>query len=304
MTLSVADVRANLNENILHAVKSIGRSAQRRAVFEAIYHGKKAIKTVPEIAAKTSLSHKRILEEGGVLAANQIVEKVRVAGRIAYKKDPLYSQHKKRILDLVDHPHKKGQYPTKQEPRVTGSTVTHRVQVAKSYPQPQAITVDDIEAFDKVREVSVGTVADLHEVFEDHVKAFLTKVIGEPYEFTDWGGEKNDIYTTRLRFRNTRRSAAFALKGRATKGKLTPQKMGTNGDQIGRLLASEAEVFVVVYHSKVDQGINEQMRVHGLARAQAGNRVYYCVIDGDDLARLVTAYPQEFEAARAATSKA
>jgi hypothetical protein len=153
MTLSVADVRANLNENILHAAQSIGRSEQRRAVFEAIYYGKRAIKTVPELAAKTGLSQKRVLEEGGKLAANQIVEKVRVEGRVAYKKDPTFSQHKSKILDLVDHPHKKERYPTKQEPRISGTTVTYRVQVAKSYPQPQAITIDDIDAFSRVRGV-------------------------------------------------------------------------------------------------------------------------------------------------------
>jgi hypothetical protein len=301
MTLNVADVRANLNENIVHAAKTIGRSQQRRAVFEAIYYGKKATKSVTELATKTGLSEKRVLEEGGKLAANQIVEKVRVDGRVAYKKDATYSHHKSKILDLVAHPQMKDRYPTKQEPRVTGPTVTYRVQVAKSYPQPQAITIDEIEAFSAARGIATGSV-DMSDVLEDQMKVFLSNVIGEPYEFTDWGGEKNDIYTTRLRFRNARRSAAFALKGRATQGTLTPKKMGTNGDQVGRLLASEAEVFFVVYHSKVDQAIHEQMRVHGLARALVGSRVFNCVIDGDDLARLVTVYPEEFEAARVTTN--
>ena len=50
MTTKVADVRANLNENILFAVKIIGKSIDRRKVFEAIYYGKKEIKTVDAIA--------------------------------------------------------------------------------------------------------------------------------------------------------------------------------------------------------------------------------------------------------------
>jgi hypothetical protein len=37
-------------------------------------------------------------------------------------------------------------------------------------------------------------------------------VIGEGYDFKDWGGERNDLYTNKLRFRGKRRSAAFALK--------------------------------------------------------------------------------------------
>src|SRR5262249_35477412 len=95
------------------------------------------------------------------------------------------------------------------------------------------------------------------------------------------------------RFRGKRRSAAFALKGRATKGPLTPKKMGKNGDQLGRLFTSEAQLFFVVYHSKIDEAVTQQMRAHALARALGGVRVYYCLIDGTDLARPVPPYPKE-----------
>jgi hypothetical protein len=71
--------------------------------------------------------------------------------------------------------------------------------------------------------------------------------------------------------------------------------MGKNGDEIGRLLSSEAQLFFVVYHSRVDQAI--QLRAYAVGRALGGNRVHYCVIDGADLARLVGAYASEFEAA-------
>jgi hypothetical protein len=297
MPVNVSDFRANPNENLRHAAQTIGRSKGRRTLFDAIYHGKKKVKTVPDLMARTGLSHKQVLIAGNQLAANQIVEQVKVDGRVAYKKDETLSHHKKRILDLVDHPEKKDRYPTKQEPRVAHQTVTYKVGVARSNPQPQEITVDDIEAFAAVREVASGTV-DLSKTRESLVKAFLNRIVGEKDEFTDWGGEKNDIYTSRLRFRGVRRTAAFALKGRATKGTLTPGKMGKNGDQVARLFASEATVFFVVYHSKVDQSIHEQMRAYGIARALTGNRVYYCVIDGTDLARLAAAYADEFAAAR------
>jgi hypothetical protein len=72
--------------------------------------------------------------------------------------------------------------------------------------------------------------------------------------------------------------------------------MGKNGDQLGRLFTSEAQVFFVVYHSKIDEAVTQQMRAYALARALSGVRVYYCQIDGDDLARLVAAYPREFAA--------
>jgi len=296
MPLNVADVRANLPETIRHAAQVIGRSKQRRALFTAIYHGKKAVKTVPELAKTTGLSEKRVLEEGRKLAANQVVEQDKVNGRVAYKKDGAISPHKQKILGLVDDPRKKDRYPTKQEPRVSGKAVIHPVSVPRSSPQPQEITIDEIEAFAAVKGAAVATV-DLKTVREEEIKRFLHLIIGEMNESKDWGGEKNDIYTSRLQFRGSRRTAAFALKGRATQGPLTPAKMGRNGDQVGRLMNSEASVFFVVYHGKVHEAIHEQMRAHGLGRALAGNRVYYCVIDGQDVARLVGAYPDEFEAA-------
>ncbi len=49
--------------------------------------------------------------------------------------------------------------------------------------------------------------------------------------------------------------------------------MGKNGDQVGRLMSSEASVFFVVYHGKVEQSIHEQLQAYGLGRAMAGNRV-------------------------------
>ena len=121
-------------------------------------------------------------------------------------------------------------------------------------------------------------------------------MIGETYEFKDWGGEKNDLYTTKLVFRGKRHAAAFALKGKATTGPLTPRKMGKNGDQLGRLFTSEAQVYFVEYHSKIDEAVVQQMSAYAVARALSGARIYYGLIDGDDLARLVTAYPKQFAA--------
>jgi len=63
MLINVTDVRSNLNENIIHAVTIIGRSAQRRRVFEAIYSGKKQVKPVDDIVQMTGLNNVRVLQE-------------------------------------------------------------------------------------------------------------------------------------------------------------------------------------------------------------------------------------------------
>lgn len=297
MTVRVADIRANLNENIRHAARIIGKSKARRAVFSAIYGGKRQVKTVDDIRRVTKLSQVRVLQEAGVLAANGVVDKIKKDKRTAYKKDDAYSHHKKRILDIVDNPAKKNRYPTKQEPKVTGGTI--RIALPKSQPRPTEITVDDIESFRAVRKIGLTAGrAGMAAIPEARIKTFLRKVVGETRDFQDWGGEKNDLFTNKLQFKGRRRAGAFALKGRATKGALTPKKMGKNGDQIARLFSSEAEVFLVVYHGVIDQAIHEQLRAFAVARALGGRRVFYGVVDGQDLGRLVQAYPNQFKAAK------
>jgi hypothetical protein len=294
MALKVSDVGANRNENIVHAAKVIGRSKVRRAVFEAIYRGKKKAKTVDELMAATGKGRKQVLNEGKKLAGNQIVTQVKVDGLTGYEKDEFFVHTKARVLALVDDPSKSSKYPTKQEPRTRQGATVVKIQIGRSQLLPKLITIDDVGAFAAVKQHATATGQDLSGLAEARVKRFLKKVIGETYDFKDWGGEKNDLYTTKLIFRGKRHAAAFALKGRATTGPLTPKKMGKNGDQLGRLFTSEAQVFFVVYHSKIDEAVVQQMNAYAVARALSGARIYYGLIDGDDLARLVAAYPKEF----------
>lgn len=296
MPTPVADVRANRNENIVHAADVIGRSATCRTVFDAIYRGKTKIKTVEQLMNATGLDRKQVLTQGKKLADNQVVTQVKVDGQTGYRKDEFIAQHKKRVLNLVANPAKRASYPTKQEPRTQQPATVIKIQLGRSKPLPQLITIDDVSAFAAVKKHPTATAKGLNGLEEARVKKFLQKVIGETYAFKDWGGEKNDLYTNKLLFRGKRHHAAFALKGRATTGPLTPKKMGKNGDQVGRLFASEAQVFFVVYHSKIDESIVQQMNAYAVGRAWGGLRIYYGLIDGDDLARLIAAYPNEFAA--------
>jgi hypothetical protein len=295
MPVSVSDIRANLNENILHAVSIIGKSKDRRKVFEAIYRGKKEIKTVEDIARKTGLSRVRVLQEGGKLHANQIVEKIKEDNQTAYKKIEIYTHHKARVLGILDSPKKAARYPTKQSPRIIGKT--YRIVLPGPKPRTTAITVDDIDSFRKVRKIrKIDDSLPLHKLPESVVKAGLQRIIGETHVFKDWGGEKNDLYTNKLVYKGKRKAAAVAIKGRATKGTLTPSKMGKNGDQIGRLAGSAAEVLLVVYHGKIDESITAQLEAHALGKAIGGRPVFFGVLDGDDLNRLFQAYRDAFTA--------
>ena len=289
MPIKVVDIRANLNENIIHAATTIGKSKDRRKVFEAIYKGKQTVKTVDEIAQMTDLSRVRVLQEGGKLNADQIVEKTKKDNQTAYKKDETYTHHKRKILSILDNPDRANKYPTKQSPRI--STTTYKIVVPGKKSRIKAVTIDDIDSFNKIRKVTnIDSLLQLDKMPESKIKNGLKKIIGETYLFKDWGGEKNDLYTNKIKYKGKRRIAAFALKGKATKGTLTPNKMGKNGDQIARLVGSPAEMFFVVYHGKIDESIISQLEAFTIAKSMSGNTIYYGVIDGDDLNRLFQAY--------------
>jgi hypothetical protein len=291
---SVSDIRSNLPENIVTAATIVGKGAHRRAVFEAIYFGKKKWKTVAEIARATGLPRVRVLQEGGRLAGNQIVEQGRAGGDTAYAKDPVLSHHKKKILDAAMDVKKRKRIPTKQNPR---SSTVLRVVHSTSRPRPRKITIDDVASFKGVSNFDrPDPKLRLNRIPEERIKTAFKRIIGETHDFKDWGGEKNDLFTNKLRVSIARTTAVFAFKGKATQGSLTPRKMGKNGDQIARLFGSEAYVFFVVYHGKVDQSIHEQMHAHAIARSYGGRSVHYGVIDGDDLNRLFQAYPAAFAA--------
>ena len=70
--------------------------------------------------------------------------------------------------------------------------------------------------------------------------------------------------------------------------------MGVNGDQISRLASSPAELLFVVYHSKIDESIIEQLQAFSLGKAMVGKTIYYGIIDGTDLNRLYQAYREYF----------
>ena len=295
MPLNVTDIRANQNEHIRHAAKVIGKSLFRRKVFEAIYRGKKKTKTVQDIMAETEMSRVRVLQEAGILSAKQIVQKIRKDGETAYNKYDSYTHDKKKILALVDNPKKASKYPTKQEPR---QVLIKKIQVSYTGEKPkiEKITVDDIDSYSKVINYKeIDKTIELKKNSEESIKIGLQNIIGENNTFKDWGGEKNDIYTNKLTLKGNRKFVAFALKGKATQGTLTPKMMGKNGDQVGRLFSSTADIFIVVYHSKIDESIVSQMEAYAVAKAMSGTPIYYCTIDGDDLNRLYQAYKDCFE---------
>ncbi len=81
------------------------------------------------------------------------------------------------------------------------------------------------------------------------------------------------------------------------KGKLTPGKLGKNGDQIQRLFESAGQVFLIQYWSVIDESVVKQMEQLAIAKSvMTGQEIFYGIIDGQDSKRLFDAYAAKFKA--------
>jgi hypothetical protein len=174
MTFETTDVRSSPRVQIVHAAETIGKSEARRKVFEEIYRGKRRVKTVDEIASKTGLGRKRILEVALVLYNNRIVERTKINGKLAYIKDDFYSQHKRTILRLAQNKRARENFPTKWAPRT--STVIVNLPVPRKAIDIKQLSIDDINSFQKVTAVQLApnfkNIPILEDTFKKDFKRF------------------------------------------------------------------------------------------------------------------------------------
>lgn len=289
--LSTSDFASNAPEQIEHIAKLIGRSAHKRAVFEAVYYHKAKARTVAEIAKKTGLTRIQVLKVGSALAGTAFDQIDSHNGDIAYARRREYHKHKKQILALGGSREKQAKWPTKRKVVVN---IPKSVAIPSAGAKVKRVYIDDFAAFAKVKKVK-GADSLPPEVSEDQFKRGVQAIIGEPGQFKDWGGERSDLYTTRLYLNGKRLSAAFAFKGPGLKGKLVLGKMGKNGDQLPRLLQEEADMFFVQHWREIDPLVIETMRNLVVAKSvTTGKPLWFGTIDGKDSHRLYLAYPTEF----------
>ena len=294
MTIETTDIRSNPNEQIAYAAAIIGRSEARKQVFKEIHRGKKRVKTVSEIVKKTGLDRIKVLKAARYLYNNRVVKQLKINGELAYEKDDFYAQNKKTILRLAGDKRALAKYPTKRNPRA--ATVFVNLPVPRKAIDVKQLSIDDIDSFEKVKEIQLAPNAKMMPLLENEFQKGLQKILGEQGEFNDWGGENDDLFSTRLILNGERVNVAFGLKGRGTRGKLTPKKMGTQGDQIQRLFRTTANVFLIQYWNQIDHSVLEQMRIFAIAKSVLnGQRIYYGIIDGQDTLRLIIAYKEYFE---------
>jgi hypothetical protein len=289
MTTVVTDVSGNRNDKIYNAAKVLERSKDRRKVFAAIYRGKKKVKTVTEVSDISGLTPMRVLQEGQKLFSEDLVGKIRIDGETAYEKKDFYSQHYRKILSYAVTPKKLEKLPTKVKLSIQGGVI--KVPLVKKLVNIKRVTIQDIDSFSRVRTVNS---ASRRVMAESVMKKGLQAILGETGKFQDWGGENCDLFS-RLKIGGRMLYAAFALKGKATTGMLTPGKMGKNGDQIQRLFNCPADVFIIMYHGQVAENVMAQMQTHAIATSiRIAKKIYFGIIENNDTAKLVAAYSDKF----------
>jgi hypothetical protein len=116
------------------------------------------------------------------------------------------------------------------------------------------------------------------------VKRALAGRIGESYVPKDWGGERSDLYTSRVFARGHQVSAAWLFKGPGYPRATDVDALGKNGDQIDRLFTEPAELLVLQRCHQIKPSVVGVMDsyAHGARRPCS-----YMIIDGADIGRIL-----------------
>lgn len=174
-----------------------------------------------------------------------------------------------------------------------------RVQNLPEYtdlPLDARLYVEDIDSFRKVRDVNPATVmGELKDGYldwaEDSVQTALERILSVPFHKKDWGGEQNDLYTANVIVNGARKETAFLLKGNGLRNKKMEIKhCGVNGDQILRLCASPAKLFVVQFVGLISEAVVADIDGKIRHARTQGKEAWYCIMDGQDTARVLRAY--------------
>jgi hypothetical protein len=158
------------------------------------------------------------------------------------------------------------------------------------WPIAPRIHAEQIDAFSDIKnseKVTTGQLDLLKDIPESRIKDYFADIIREPFIPLDWGGERSDLYTSKIYFDGKPRSAAFAFKGPAKFKPLHPADLGKRGDQLIRLFDEPADIIFLQHCHKIETTVIKQMQ--GLASDPNHQRLF-CVIDGAETIRILRTY--------------
>ncbi len=159
------------------------------------------------------------------------------------------------------------------------------------------IFIDDVDEFKRTRNLKPSDLPKINptRLLEKVFKYGTASILGNKGKFQDWGGEKNDLYTSHITVGGRRKSTAFAFKGPATSPPLTIAKLGKNGDQIPRLFSTVADVFFVQFEGRIEEAVKDLMLTYAMRTSkETGREILYGLIALEDSHRLRVKYAQHF----------
>ena len=149
------------------------------------------------------------------------------------------------------------------------------------------VFVEDILEFSPVRNVPIPEDFSIMErISEPAFKQCLAEILKESIT-KDWGGETSDLFSSHLTIGQRRITAAFLLKGPARWRPMTLNHLGKNNDQIYRLSQEPAELLIVQHSHDILPPVRATLRAFTV---QPANPRRYCLIDGRDSLRLLSAF--------------
>ncbi|MDD2785279.1 MAG: hypothetical protein PHS79_00115 [Patescibacteria group bacterium] len=175
--------------------------------------------------------------------------------------------------------------------------IDNRLRAYTDLPLRLRLYVEDIESFQKVRDVNPAMVAGrlrdggYLDMPEDQVQIALEQILDVPFHKKDWGGESNDLYTSNIVLNGSRIASAFLLKGNGLrKATMEIANCGKNGDQILRLMEGPAQLFVVQFVGEVSEAVIKDVEGKVAQLRAAGRDACFLIMNGQDTARVLHAY--------------
>jgi len=152
--------------------------------------------------------------------------------------------------------------------------------------------IEDIDSFAKARDINPRQVKRLLplNLSADQVRTFLGEILGEPLRRSDDGDAATDIFTSTVRTGGDRARTALLLKGATTRGKLTLKKCGKRGEQIARLVAVPAELYMLQHLDQIETPVIRELKTKIQSLNGEGKQCRICLVDGMDTARILVAY--------------
>jgi len=152
--------------------------------------------------------------------------------------------------------------------------------------------IEDIDSFAKARDINPRQVKRLLplNLSVDQVRTFLGEILGEPLRMPDEGDAATDIFASTVTTGGNRARTALLLKGATTRGKLTLKKCGKHGEQIARLVAVPAELYMLQHLDQIESRVIRELKTKIQLLNGEGKQCRICLVDGMDTARILVAY--------------